>query len=137
RSPVVFFLARTPPISSTFPYTTLFRSMAEREDWSSNILLIRRAAIFCILFASFLYYLEMADNVRLVAFGLISFAAIAQFAPAFIGGLVWRGANARGAALGMAAGIIVWAYTLFVPTLLPPGTPFILNGPFGLVVIGN
>jgi Na+/proline symporter/signal transduction histidine kinase/CheY-like chemotaxis protein len=110
-------------------------SMAEREDWSSNILLIRRAAIFCILFASFLYYLEMADNVRLVAFGLISFAAIAQFAPAFIGGLVWRGANARGAALGMAAGIIVWAYTLFIPTLLPPDTPFLLNGPFGLAAL--
>ena len=31
---------------------------------------------------------------------LMSFAAIAQFAPSFIGGLIWRRANARGVALG-------------------------------------
>ncbi len=110
-------------------------AMGEREDWSKIILMIRRAAIFCILFASFLYYLEMADNVRLVAFGLISFAAIAQFAPAFVGGLVWRGANARGAVLGMVAGIIVWAYTLFIPSLLPPDTSFLVNGPLGLTAL--
>src|SRR5690606_2808942 len=86
----------------------LLRSASsEREDWSKVIIVIRRAAIFCILFVSFLYYLEMADNVRLVAFGLISFAAIAQFAPAFVGGLIWRGANARGAVLGMIAGILM------------------------------
>ena len=110
----------------------LWPAMGEREDWSGIILMIRRAAIFCVLFASFLYYLVMADDVRLVAFGLISFAAIAQFAPAFVGGLVWRGANARGAVLGMAAGIAVWAYTLFVPSLLPPDAPFLVDGPLGL-----
>lgn len=107
----------------------------EREDWSKVILVIRRTSIFCILFAGFLYYLEMADNVRLVAFGLISFAAIAQFAPAFVGGLIWRGANARGAALGMLAGILVWAYTLFIPSVLPPETAFLVNGPFGLTAL--
>ena len=52
----------------------------------------------------------------------MSFAAIAQLAPSFIGGLVWRGANAPGAALGMSAGIIVWAYTLLFPSLAAPGT---------------
>jgi Na+/proline symporter/signal transduction histidine kinase/CheY-like chemotaxis protein len=102
------------------------------EDWSKVILITRRAAIFCILFAGYLYYLEMADNVRLVAFGLISFAAIAQFAPAFVGGLIWRGANARGAALGLVAGIALWAYTLFIPSVLPPDTPFLVHGPFGI-----
>ncbi len=114
----------------------LLRSASsEREDWSKVIIVIRRAAIFCILFVSFLYYLEMADNVRLVAFGLISFAAIAQFAPAFVGGLIWRGANARGAVLGMIAGILMWAYTLFVPSVLPPDTPFLLEGPLGIVAL--
>ncbi|EZQ14851.1 histidine kinase [Halopseudomonas bauzanensis] len=114
----------------------LLRSASsEREDWSKVIIVIRRAAIFCILFVSFLYYLEMADNVRLVAFGLISFAAIAQFAPAFVGGLIWRGANARGAVLGMIAGILMWAYTLFVPSVLPPDTPFLLEGPLGIAAL--
>ncbi len=105
---------------------------SENEDWSTLILNIRRAAIFAILFIAFLYYRESTNNARLASIGLMSFAAIAQFAPSFIGGLVWRGANARGAALGMSAGIIVWAYTLLFPSLAAPGTDILVNGLFGL-----
>ena len=107
----------------------------EREDLSKVILMVRRAAIFVVLFAGYLYYLEMADNVRLVAFGLISFAAIAQFAPAFVGGLIWRRANARGAVLGLLSGIGLWAYTLFIPSILPPETPFLVDGLFGIAAL--
>ena len=82
---------------------------SENEDWSALILNIRRAAIFILLFVAFLYYRESTNNARLASIGLMSFAAIAQFAPSFLGGLIWRGANARGAALGMGAGILVWA----------------------------
>lgn len=105
---------------------------SDTEDWSSLILNIRRAAIFIILFVAFLYYRQSTDNARLASIGLMSFAAIAQFAPAFIGGLLWRGANARGAALGMAAGFIVWAYTLLLPSLAPPDTAIVIEGLFGL-----
>jgi Na+/proline symporter/signal transduction histidine kinase/CheY-like chemotaxis protein len=104
----------------------------DREDWSKVILNIRRASIFVILFAAFLYYRETTTNTRLASIGLISFAAIAQFAPSFFGGLIWRGANARGAVLGMTAGIIVWAYTLLLPSLAPAGTEILRWGPFGL-----
>ena len=104
----------------------------ENEDWSALILNIRRAAIFSILFVAFLYYRESTNNARLASIGLMSFAAIAQFAPAFFGGLVWRGANARGAALGMAAGIVVWAYTLLFPSLAAPDTDILMHGLFGL-----
>ena len=69
---------------------------AENGDWSSLILNIRRASIFIILFVAFLYYRESTNNARLASIGLMSFAAIAQFAPSFFGGLIWRGANARG-----------------------------------------
>ena len=66
---------------------------------------------------------------QLAAIGLLSFAAIAQLAPAFFGGLFWRHATARGAMGGMIVGFAVWAYTLFVPSFLdgtaaptlPPG----------------
>jgi Na+/proline symporter/signal transduction histidine kinase len=105
---------------------------SENEDWSTLILNIRRVAIFSILFVAFLYYRESTNNARLASIGLMSFAAIAQFAPSFFGGLVWRGANARGAALGMSAGIIVWAYTLLLPSLASPGTDILVNGLFGL-----
>ncbi len=107
---------------------------ASREggDWSTLILNVRRAAIFIILMIAFLYYRESTTNARLASIGLMSFAAIAQFAPAFIGGLVWRRANGRGAALGMSAGIIVWAYTLLFPSLAAPDTALLVEGPFGI-----
>ncbi|MCR5858365.1 NahK/ErcS family hybrid sensor histidine kinase/response regulator [Mesorhizobium sp. J428] len=106
-----------------------------REDLSTVILNIRRAAIFIVLFVAFLYYREATTNTRLASIGLMSFAAIAQFAPAFVGGLVWRGANARGAILGMTAGFAVWAYTLLIPSLLPPDTDFVAHGLFGIAAL--
>jgi len=102
------------------------------EDWSALILNIRRISIFVILFAAFLYYRESTDNARLASIGLLSFAAIAQFAPAFFGGLMWRGANARGAAWGMTAGIVLWAYTLLFPSLASADNPIVVNGLFGI-----
>jgi Na+/proline symporter/signal transduction histidine kinase/CheY-like chemotaxis protein len=102
------------------------------EDRSRVILNIRRAAIFIVLLAAFLYYRESTTNIRLASIGLMSFAAIAQFAPAFVGGLIWRGANSRGAVLGMGSGIAVWAYTLLFPSLAPPDNAIVVGGLFGL-----
>jgi Na+/proline symporter/signal transduction histidine kinase/CheY-like chemotaxis protein len=104
----------------------------ENEDWSTRILNVRRAAIVVMLFVAFLYYRESTNNARLSSIGLMSFAAIAQFAPALIGGLVWRGANGRGAALGMAAGILVWGYTLLLPSLAASDNAIVVHGLFGL-----
>ena len=104
---------------------------SESEDWSTLILNVRRAAIFIMLFIAFLYYRESTNSARLSSIGLMSFAAIAQFAPALIGGLIWRGANGRGAALGMVAGIAVWGYTLLLPSLAAPDTGILIHGLFG------
>jgi len=106
-------------------------STLETEDWSTLILNVRRGAIFILLFIAFLYYRESTNSARLSSIGLMSFAAIAQFAPALIGGLIWRGANGRGAALGMVAGILVWSYTLLLPSLVAPDTDIVVHGLFG------
>ncbi|MGB3500206.1 MAG: hybrid sensor histidine kinase/response regulator [Mesorhizobium sp.] len=119
----------------TFARGILHPTERRRRDLSTVILNIRRAAIFIILFAAFLYYREATSNTRLSSIGLMSFAAIAQFAPAFFGGLVWRRANGRGAILGMIAGIAVWTYTLLIPSLAPPGTDFVTHGPFGIAAL--
>ncbi|QKV18366.1 NahK/ErcS family hybrid sensor histidine kinase/response regulator [Oricola thermophila] len=101
-------------------------------DWTRVILNIRRVAIFIMLVAAFAYYRAAADTTQLASIGLLSFAAVAQFAPALVIGLFWRGANARGAILGMGTGFAVWVYTLLLPTLLSPDTPFIQHGIFGI-----
>ncbi|MER9726484.1 hybrid sensor histidine kinase/response regulator [Mesorhizobium sp. M0155] len=104
---------------------------SENEDWSTLILNVRRGAIFILLFIAFLYYRESTNSARLSSIGLMSFAAIAQFAPALIGGLIWRGANGRGAALGMVAGILVWGYTLLLPSLSAADADIVVQGLFG------
>ncbi len=98
------------------------------------LLNIRRAAIFLIMAMAYVYYRALG-NAQLAAIGLLSFAAIAQLAPAFFGGLVWRRATSRGAIGGMVVGFAVWAYTLFLPSFVeatPLGAQWLLHGPFGL-----
>ena len=81
------------------------------------------------------FYYRALGNTQLAAIGLLSFAAIAQLAPAFFGGLFWRRATARGAIGGMLVGFAVWVYTLFLPSFLDGNTAGLLllqHGPFGI-----
>jgi hypothetical protein len=53
--------------------------------------------------------------------GLISFVGVAQFLPALMGGLFWRGATRKGALTGLSLGFAVWLYCLFLPSFGPSG----------------
>ena len=88
--------------------------------WARFILNVRRSSIVVILLLGYAYY-RMAGTAALASIGLLAFAAIAQLAPAFFGGLLWRRATARGAVAGMLAGFAVWAYTLLLPTFAQAG----------------
>ncbi|SOC46192.1 Na+/proline symporter [Rhizobium subbaraonis] len=87
------------------------------EDLTRTLLLIRRFAIFFVLLLGYAYYRFSTSSAGLASIGLLAFAAIAQIAPALLGGLVWRQANARGAIAGMVSGLLVWGYLLFLPSL--------------------
>lgn len=105
------------------------------DDMSRLLLRIRRVAIFFILILAYAYYRAAGDTAALSSIGLLSFAAIAQFAPAFFGGLLWRRGTARGAIAGMTVGFAVWIYTLLLPTFAQSGIisgEFMTTGPFGL-----
>ena len=105
-----------------------------RENIGSLLLTVRRISIFAILLLAYVYY-RSAGEAQLASIGLLSFAAIAQLAPAFFGGLVWRRATAAGAIAGMTAGFLVWAYTLLLPTLSDIGVVgerILTDGPAGL-----
>ncbi|HEY2754138.1 MAG TPA: sodium:solute symporter, partial [Pseudolabrys sp.] len=100
----------------------------------SQLLTVRRIAIFAILLLAYMYY-RSAGEAQLASIGLLSFAAVAQLAPAFFGGLFWRRATAGGAIAGMSAGILVWFYTLLLPTFADIGVVgqrIIVDGPWGL-----
>jgi Na+/proline symporter/signal transduction histidine kinase len=105
-----------------------------RSDIGGFLLRIRRVAIFVILFLAYLYYRSVGDA-QLASIGLLSFAAVAQLAPAFFGGLFWRRATATGAIAGMVIGIAVWTYTLLLPSMIDAAvvTSGILHdGPLGI-----
>ncbi len=105
------------------------------KDLSRMLLRVRRASIFVILLLAYAYYRAAGDTAALASIGLLSFAAIAQFAPAFFGGLFWRKATARGAIAGMVAGFGLWLYTLLLPTFVQSGLiaeAILFDGPFGI-----
>ncbi len=91
-----------------------------RGNVGSLLLVVRRAAIVAILLLAYMYY-RTAGDAQLAAIGLLSFAAVAQLTPAFFGGLFWRRATAGGAIAGMTAGILVWCYTLLLPSFADIG----------------
>ncbi len=108
-----------------------------RENVGSLLLTVRRIAIFAILLLAYLYY-RSAGEAQLFAIGILAFAAIAQLAPAFFGGLFWRRATASGAIAGMTAGILMWAYTLLLPTIADigfVGQRILTDGPWGLAML--
>ncbi|MFJ5368702.1 NahK/ErcS family hybrid sensor histidine kinase/response regulator [Bosea sp. CER48] len=102
-------------------------------DLGSQVVTIRRIGIFLVILLGYLYY-RASGEAALVSIGLLSFAATAQIAPAFFGGLFWRRGTALGAVAGLSIGTLVWAYTLLMPSLALPGgwwSDVIANGPFG------
>lgn len=111
--------------------------LSGRENIGSLLLTVRRIAIFAILLLAYVYY-RSAGEAQLASIGLLSFAAVAQLAPAFFGGLLWRRATAAGAIAGMTAGFLVWAYTLLLPTLSDIGVVgqrILTDGPWGISML--
>ena len=121
---IVETIALSTMISNDLVLPLLLRRWQGRSthaDAGQVLLLIRRGAIVLILLLGYAYYQVAGEAYALVSIGLISFAAIAQFAPAVIGGLYWRGGAREGAAAGLLAGFMVWVYTLLLPSFAKSG----------------
>ncbi|MGZ5239667.1 MAG: ATP-binding protein, partial [Caldimonas sp.] len=99
---------------------------------------IRRAAIVAVLLFGYAYFAIAGEAYALVSIGLISFAAVAQFAPAMLGGLYWKGGTRNGALTGLLLGFALWAYTLMLPSVAKSGwlpADFVNDGPWGLALL--
>ncbi|MDF3064005.1 MAG: response regulator [Microvirga sp.] len=110
---------------------------AGASDLGGFVLGVRRIAIFVVTLLGYAYY-RAAGDAALASIGLLSFAAVAQVAPAFFGGLFWARGTAFGASAGLLVGFAVWGYTLLLPSLALEGSfwsSFVQQGPFGLVFL--
>jgi PAS domain S-box-containing protein len=110
------------------------------EDGSSlgrRVLWLRRAAIFMFALLAFAYYRSTSGSTSLAAIGMLSFAAVAQFAPGIFAALYWSGASGAGVFWGMLSGFITWAYLLFLPNLAAGGLlPHALAGYSSVGAVG-
>ena len=82
-------------------------------------LMARRIGIVGVLFLGYVYFRISGGGAALSAMGLIAFVGVAQFLPALMGGLFWRGATRAGALAGLCAGALIWLYCLFLPSFGP------------------
>ncbi|GAA4387213.1 sensor histidine kinase [Hymenobacter koreensis] len=80
------------------------------------VLQSRRAAVLLVLSLAYGYYATVGRGLSLVNIGLVSFAAVAQLAPAVLGGLYWKGGTRAGATAGLIGGFGAWFFTLVLPT---------------------
>jgi len=112
--------------------------LAQRSDLSGILLSLRRMGIIFVLLMGYAYFHYAGEYYTLVSIGLVSFAAVAQFAPSLLIGIFWKGGTRTGALLGLIAGFGIWFYTLFLPSLAGAGLmphDFLEHGPFGIALL--
>ncbi|MEX1234412.1 MAG: ATP-binding protein [Roseovarius sp.] len=79
-------------------------------------LLARRLSIAAVVMLGYFYFRMSGGGTALAAIGLVAFGGVAQFLPALMGGLIWRGATRSGALAGLGVGFVLWIYCLFLPS---------------------
>ncbi|MCH8557386.1 MAG: sensor histidine kinase [Balneolia bacterium] len=139
---IVATIALSTMLSNDLIMPALLRSprlgLLQQQSPGRLILLIRRVGIFVILLLAYLYFRFIGEDYSLVSIGLVSFAAVAQFAPALFIGMFWYGATRTGALAGIISGFVIWAYTLVIPSVAGI-SPFFMdltqNGPWGVELL--
>jgi PAS domain S-box-containing protein len=84
-------------------------------DAGRLVLWMRRVTIVLLALLAFAYHRGTTAPASLASIGMLAFAAVAQFAPAILAGLYWRGATREGVFSGLAVGFAVWIYVLLLP----------------------
>ena len=113
-------------------------AISQSRELTGLLLFIRRGSIILVLMLGYAYFHYIGGFYALVFIGLMSFAAVAQFAPALIGGIFWKGGTRSGAISGLIAGFAVLTYTIFLPSLVEIGLihqDFLTAGPFGIQLL--
>jgi Na+/proline symporter/signal transduction histidine kinase len=88
-----------------------------QSDLSQTLLRTRRISILLLALAAVAYYEAIEAGVPLASIGLLSFSAVAQFAPAMLIGIYWRGASKAGAIWGLSLGVSSWVIWLLLPSI--------------------
>jgi PAS domain S-box-containing protein len=119
-------------------FLPLIRGIDTLAFLRKHLLECKWAAVMLIIVCGYLFEEYVAAPYMLVNIGIISFAAVLQFAPVVLGGICWRGANKMGAFLGLISGFAIWFYTLLLPSFIKSelqNSDLLISGPFGIALL--
>ncbi|MGE0424307.1 MAG: NahK/ErcS family hybrid sensor histidine kinase/response regulator [Reyranellaceae bacterium] len=115
---IVACMALSSMIGNELVMPYLLRREAGRVgEMGPLVLMVRRLAVVLILLAGYAYEQVISGYLPLASIGMISFCAVANFAPGVLFGLYWRRAHRFGVVAGMLGGFAVWLYALLLPSL--------------------
>ena len=121
-------IVSTAALSTMISNNLLLPNWVSDFDWKNpnfkaitTIKWFRRLGILFILFLAYFYFRVIGELSSLVSVGMVSFAAIAQLAPAFFGGIFWKRGTKNGAFAGIVIGFLIWGYTLILPSFAQSG----------------
>lgn len=104
-----------------------------------TIRIVRRYTILTLILLGYGYYQLFGYQENIDFVGFLSFSLVAQFFPCLFFSLLLksdrRNQLAASSIMGIAAGLVVWFYTLFLPELVYAGflsQQFLDAGPFGI-----
>ncbi|MEM8799532.1 MAG: PAS-domain containing protein [Pseudomonadota bacterium] len=125
---VVATLALSNMIASELvtPFLLMTRPENDGRPMTKRLLVVRRLSILAVLVLAYFFQTAVGDGETLANLGILSFAAVAQFAPAIVGALYWRSGHRIGAFVGLSIGFVLWFWTLMLPLF---GIPAPLDGP--------
>ncbi|MFA7319032.1 MAG: hypothetical protein WC022_00310 [Parcubacteria group bacterium] len=112
-----------------------FEKMKISGSLRKNLLPLRWTIVTLLMIVAYIFEVKIGSSYVLVKIGMISFAAVLQFAPVFIGALFWRKGNRAGAIMGMIAGFLLWIYTSLLPAFIRSGwisESLLTQGPFNI-----
>ncbi len=124
---IVATVALATMISNDLVMPLLLRSRGlvnrSQHDISRILMMVRRISIPSIALVAYIYYLQIERNESLAAIGLLSFSAVANFAPPLIIGMYWNRVGRLAARAGLAVGFSTWFIVLFLPSMVDTQQP--------------
>ncbi|WP_252176072.1 PAS-domain containing protein [Endozoicomonas sp. 4G] len=124
---IVATISLTNMISNEILMPLILRNSGQGRNefyrFSGLLRTVRRTIIIGILLLAYVVYrvISTGEDHLLANLGLISFAAVAQLAPAVVGSLYLRESNYKAVTGGILAGSLVWLVTLVVPVFVQSG----------------
>lgn len=140
---IVESLALATMVSNDLVFPTLMRRAGDAPSGAigRRTLWVRRAAILAIMLAGLAWALLISSRESLASIGLVAFAAMAQFTPHLVLATQAGGRDPVAARASLTAGLLLWLYTLALPTVVPTAWMAALAGswadPLRLFGIGH